>query len=219
MKNIFDFISEELSLANLTPKDLAKNKYRQLKKEYVHRAFTRYIETEYKNESREKTVKLVRSQLKGSGVTFSNKLGRETFDELRQLKPQLKYATKLKSGQLPSDENIPLIEYNLKGIYLYGFKIYLYDGKSKQKFRSMPKNSNTVKIQSWKYNKVSDFVFFSEIKLNKRDALTVMEAYLSGKLGKLGGLQEHIQGSDYKSVLHDNSSEIVGFSYDRLART
>lgn len=211
--DLFDFITEELNLANISKKEVNSKKHQKLRENLVYRAFTRYLETEPK-ESKAEVIRYVRSE---TGLKFSNATGRKDYELLRDIDAKYSYAPRLRSGTLPSDDKIPLIEYRLKGVYLLGFKIFLYKSDKTKKTKRLPKAAERVSAGG--YNNTSDYVYFSGVKLNKRDAIDVMYIMLSGRMEDLGSLREQIEGSDYKGVLVDNSYRVVGFQYVRLART
>lgn len=226
--DLFDFITEELNLANISKKEINSKKHQKLRENLVYRAFTRYLETEPK-ESKADVIKYVRSE---TGLRFSNATGRKDYDLLRDIDAKYGYAPRLRAGTLPSDDKIPLIEYRLKGVYLLGFKIYLYKNEVNNSKKGTKEYTNKIQYNKGKrlpksaertangnYNSTSDYVYFSGVKLNKRDAIDIMYIMLSGKMEDLGSLREQIEGSDYKGVLADNSYKVIGFQYVRLART
>lgn len=217
---LFDFISEELALTRLSKKKLNTKKYKDLRYDYVRRAFTALLETEPKNKkgkqlSKSEAIQQVRKQ---TGLQFSNATGRQYFNELIGIKGNVYYAAKLGENTIPSDEQIPLIEYSIKGTYLYGFKVFLYDDNRRDlRIKKLPKNA--VRINDNFYNMISDYVYFSDVKLTKKQANAIAYKILSGQEETLGTLRSHIEGSDYKNILKKNSATINGFKYDRLART
>ncbi len=211
---LFDFIREELALSNSSIKKLNKRNNKKLRYGYLYRAFTALLETE-PNLTKQQAIDKIRNETQ---LQFQDKEARKYFDELQGIRGNIRYAARLGENTIPHDENIPLIEYGIKGVYLYGFKVYLYDDSRRDlKIKKLPRGS--IRINDNFYNMTSDYVYFSEIKLTKKSAKSIAFQILSGNERGLGSIREHIEGSDYKGILKNNSAIINGFKYDRLART
>jgi len=210
--SIFSFINEELALSGLSIGDINSRRNKDLRQSLVYRAFTRYLSTE-NDIGKENLIKKIRSE---TGLKFSNQYGRDTYDSLRQIKRKYTYATKLNNNVLPQRSKLPLIEYDIKGQYLYGISIYIRDKKSGvNKGKKLPKSA--YRLDVGKYTYIKDYVFFSEELLTKDQVISTMLEILTGE-DNGDSLARSVEGSDYKGVFDDKNS-VIGFKYVRAART
>jgi hypothetical protein len=211
--NIFEFITQELQLLNKSKTELNKRSNFELRYSYVYRAFASLLEVQPKIK-KETAIKLVRRE---TGIKFENKIGRQYYERLKDIQPKSKYATRVSMDSLPDNDKIPLINFHIKDAYLYGIKIFIKSShvSRKTKLRTLPRSAVQLHTNKDKYNSVSDFVFYSEIKLTKRKALAEFLNYL-----EYGDFENsELTGSDYKNFMSEGISSIIGYKYDRLVRT
>lgn len=223
--SVFDFIKQELKSSGIkTTKELNKTKHKDLRYTIVHRAFTRYLETEPKT-SKTKTLEYIRKE---TGIKFSNKVGRNFYNELKQIQPKANYASRLNDTAKPTFENIPLSTkakeksktkgYTSTEEFLYIFDVYvvirpLTNRYKRYKYKQLPKNA--MRINDGEYLVKEPYVFYSEILFNKRDIYKIGESIFTGKSSDY---DDYIQGSDHSEILNNRNKVIIGFKYSYLVR-
>lgn len=213
---MFDFITQELQILNISKQKLNNRKDRELRLSLVRRAFTRYLESN-STAKLEDTVKLIRKE---TGLKFGNEQGRTFYRELKGISKKANSLARLPRNKRPKLEKIPLIESNVTGTFIYGIKVFIYDKKSKAKLYNLKKSA--IRVQRGKYNTVKNFAIRTtddDIVMTSEEVRAYVYYLIKGQNNLSNRLPDYIETSDYENVLSGQAGEIIGFKYDRIVRT